>query len=299
MALIKCPECEREITNTIKTCPHCGYKIKRIPVTKIVITFTTILLILAVIAIIQVLLPWMEVNKYNKGVQLLIDQNYEDAITYFEDFTNKYKIEGTDKFPDIQPLVTYANARITYESIAEKPQKFTKTITFLNEIPKTYNGELSEEISDFRKNVSSEFDTFIKLRKEQEELEKSKKSQEAFYSSVENCPLKITSSTLSFNAIEHPQVSISVKNNSSKTIDHYVYNTNVFEGIYQGQIHSGGSLSGYNYYWTPYGHENTRKFFAVITSIHYTDNTTWKMPSDAIEYAQTYADDNIKNQVFK
>lgn len=27
MALIKCPECNREISDTAKTCPHCGYKL--------------------------------------------------------------------------------------------------------------------------------------------------------------------------------------------------------------------------------------------------------------------------------
>lgn len=26
MALIKCPECNREISDTAKTCPHCGFK---------------------------------------------------------------------------------------------------------------------------------------------------------------------------------------------------------------------------------------------------------------------------------
>ena len=28
MALIKCPECKKEISDTIKKCPHCGFKIK-------------------------------------------------------------------------------------------------------------------------------------------------------------------------------------------------------------------------------------------------------------------------------
>lgn len=28
MALIKCPECKKEISDTVKKCPHCGFKIK-------------------------------------------------------------------------------------------------------------------------------------------------------------------------------------------------------------------------------------------------------------------------------
>ena len=28
MALIKCPECSKEISDTVKKCPNCGYKLK-------------------------------------------------------------------------------------------------------------------------------------------------------------------------------------------------------------------------------------------------------------------------------
>ena len=28
MALIKCKECNKEVSDTAKTCPHCGYKLK-------------------------------------------------------------------------------------------------------------------------------------------------------------------------------------------------------------------------------------------------------------------------------
>lgn len=29
MALIKCPECSHEVSDTAPTCPHCGYQLKR------------------------------------------------------------------------------------------------------------------------------------------------------------------------------------------------------------------------------------------------------------------------------
>lgn len=29
MAFIKCPECNKEISDTVKTCPNCGHKIKK------------------------------------------------------------------------------------------------------------------------------------------------------------------------------------------------------------------------------------------------------------------------------
>lgn len=34
MALIKCPECGKEISNSAKVCPHCGYKQKKLDIAK-------------------------------------------------------------------------------------------------------------------------------------------------------------------------------------------------------------------------------------------------------------------------
>ena len=29
MALVICPECNKEISDSVKKCPHCGYKLKK------------------------------------------------------------------------------------------------------------------------------------------------------------------------------------------------------------------------------------------------------------------------------
>jgi uncharacterized membrane protein YvbJ len=29
MAIIKCPECNKEVSDTAKVCPHCGYKVRK------------------------------------------------------------------------------------------------------------------------------------------------------------------------------------------------------------------------------------------------------------------------------
>ena len=33
MALIKCPECNKEVSDCAEACPHCGYPLKKKPVT--------------------------------------------------------------------------------------------------------------------------------------------------------------------------------------------------------------------------------------------------------------------------
>lgn len=45
MALIKCPECGKEISDTAKVCPHCGYRLKTIDYVKHKKISTNILII--------------------------------------------------------------------------------------------------------------------------------------------------------------------------------------------------------------------------------------------------------------
>lgn len=53
MALIKCPECNREISDTAKTCPHCGYKLnaEQVRHRNKIISWTIVLLLLLVLGI--------------------------------------------------------------------------------------------------------------------------------------------------------------------------------------------------------------------------------------------------------
>lgn len=51
MALINCPECKKEISDTIEQCPHCGYKIKR----KKSVNKKLLVILIAIVAIICVL----------------------------------------------------------------------------------------------------------------------------------------------------------------------------------------------------------------------------------------------------
>lgn len=46
MALIKCPECNKEISDTAKRCPNCGYKFPTNAKKNIMIIFVSILIII-------------------------------------------------------------------------------------------------------------------------------------------------------------------------------------------------------------------------------------------------------------
>lgn len=105
MALIKCPECGKEISDTINNCIHCGYVIKQEPAkikkekTKkkfnpilFIIPSVIVLITLIIILIFGILFlpPYVKKNnKYKEGVTLLSEGNYSNAKDIFfelEDF---------------------------------------------------------------------------------------------------------------------------------------------------------------------------------------------------------------------
>lgn len=55
MALIKCPECEKEISDTVRKCPNCGFRFKR-KINKIIIfLLITIFIILTIAGIVSLI----------------------------------------------------------------------------------------------------------------------------------------------------------------------------------------------------------------------------------------------------
>ena len=52
MALINCPECGKEISDSTKICPHCGYKLKNKSASKKWIIPVIIISIVVIIALI-------------------------------------------------------------------------------------------------------------------------------------------------------------------------------------------------------------------------------------------------------
>lgn len=159
---------------------------------------------------------------------------------------------------------------------------------------------------------------YIQYSNEYDELKESarqNKNQKDFFAETADCPITITSYYIRDNSIGNPTVSLSIKNNTDKAVDaytarfymydnfnervnHYLYDDNVYLGICQETIKANGTLNGRNYYWTPYGYENTTKFIAIITEVHFTDNSSWTMSDGAVEYAQIYADNNIADMSF-
>lgn len=92
MALIKCPECGQEISDSLKRCHHCGMKIKKVKEKKklskkkkIIILVASIVAVAAlavggVFFVNKVIKPANDCKSVNK---LLEDGKYEDAVAAF------------------------------------------------------------------------------------------------------------------------------------------------------------------------------------------------------------------------
>ena len=71
MALIKCKECKKEISDTAKQCPHCGYKKKKVKL------FWPIIIILIIIGY----LGEDEITKVYNSVDVIVNPRKQSKLT--------------------------------------------------------------------------------------------------------------------------------------------------------------------------------------------------------------------------
>lgn len=84
MSLMNCPECNKEISDTVKTCPNCGYKIKK---TKHIFSLLNNTIIFIFCIILNIIVSIIGILLFNKGksemlfwVQAKRDLGVEDAM---------------------------------------------------------------------------------------------------------------------------------------------------------------------------------------------------------------------------
>lgn len=78
--LIQCPECQKEISDTVKLCPNCGYKLKSgtINKKKIIIIFSISVAVL-VFVVFAIYVGMRPKKLYNEALELAENGEYESA----------------------------------------------------------------------------------------------------------------------------------------------------------------------------------------------------------------------------
>lgn len=121
MALIKCPECEKEISDKVKSCPQCGYPIRKIS-TKIKIVIAAIIFIVLTLLLVFTLLKKQNVQEVtNKDVSIETtpidtdEENYIEATNTFERTNYAKAKELFELNPDYKDSNVYLN-KIEYNT---------------------------------------------------------------------------------------------------------------------------------------------------------------------------------------
>ena len=99
MALINCPECNKEISDTVKNCPGCGYRLKKKKNSKFFKTKNQKKVFIIIMALFIVALLgtggffgyryyWVPLNQYNEAMDLVKENKFDKAIIKLEKLNN-------------------------------------------------------------------------------------------------------------------------------------------------------------------------------------------------------------------
>ena len=171
MALVKCPECGREVSDTAGTCPGCGYSLntkkRELPVKKIGIVSGVAIVIVVCIIII------FSVNKLSETEQADVDRVVA-AITSIEEvsLTSESKIIEAEKL---------------YNELSAKCQRHVGNHKELSDARDTYNNLKAEETIDLINQIGTvSLDSQKKIDKAQKSYDELSDEQKELVSNAEN-----------------------------------------------------------------------------------------------------------------
>lgn len=230
MALINCPECSKEISDTVKVCPHCGYKIKKInnhyrKISKstkkwIVIAAVCCVIIFAIVGIMYAALSLndaenAQVVSLNNLIAGVIEDDLEDKS---ETQLSSSKEKCQQIVEEYSELKWKQKRKVDgYKSLEEKISAIDNKISSINqdEIQTVINlindvGEVTLESKEAIDNAKTEYD----------KLDEEQKSQVTNYSQIEVYQNKFNEVCLNETILRINNIGkVSLDNDSKKKIE--------------------------------------------------------------------------------
>lgn len=184
MALIKCPECGKEISSLAESCPYCGCPIKSqdsvtasteqyndevalaVPINrsqpkirpKMLIVLLAIIILLIMAVIFGVVIPNQKEATYNQALILLDQGNYVEAQELLEKVDgykdanqilneSKYESLALSAYEAIRYNLKNPNSMIIYEVsfYSTRPTGESFNSSILTDLAETFNGSLVDE----------------------------------------------------------------------------------------------------------------------------------------------------------
>jgi len=135
MALINCPECQHEVSDTVKACPHCGYSIAKEEPTKVEVTSVSfksknpkkllkvVVAIVALIVVVAVSLSLKAKNdqKISEENSRLAQEEYVNNLILLMDTS----FEAASTSEDVIVLATNVWRDTIYKTRNEETSKYT------------------------------------------------------------------------------------------------------------------------------------------------------------------------------
>lgn len=136
MALISCPECHREISDQVQSCPHCGYPLqsdpapspKRKSLVNKILLFAALAVILAAGSLLTVdQFVWKPARIYSDALNAFERGDYQQASQLFSEISS---------YQDAASYLLKANEQVAYESalaLAEEG-KYSEAAQMLDDV---------------------------------------------------------------------------------------------------------------------------------------------------------------------
>lgn len=165
MSLIKCPECDKEISDKVKACPHCGYpfeqpeEAQKVEISSVNIKMKkenkkkAIISVIVICCVIVCIFGVVKIYKNEKAKQEAI--KYEEEVDIYIDNIDKLKIEMISTGAEAEDLLN-RTAEVWYNAIFEKSDVETDKYTKVN-------GVFVSDFNDALKNLYSDSKTKDKI----------------------------------------------------------------------------------------------------------------------------------------
>lgn len=148
MALINCPECGKEISDSTKICPHCGYKLKNKSDGKkwmIPVIIISVVVIIALIITAVTLIGKKESSKNDtqSTISSTVQKTTADKSATLKDnseFQEKLKSESEKSIKSMQDKYTKLSNDIggTYKGYKKNAEKVNEWYSFCESEAKSY-----------------------------------------------------------------------------------------------------------------------------------------------------------------
>lgn len=146
--LIKCPECNSEVSDKAKSCPNCGYKLKKTDTVAMILMIVVGVVVVSVVSI----LAFINIGR-KKAEEMIIEQAKQDMETIFgnevEEYTEPQVLGMNEEFSYDGGTVKFLSVDLAEEEYQMETDIDEILISVLVECKNTSDKPINNPADDF------------------------------------------------------------------------------------------------------------------------------------------------------